>query len=92
MLPVVTNLKLAVNLIVMSVVLMFAESLALGWVGAFGPIYYAAAVIGGVVSLVGHTYLYLYPTDRNAWLMFKLSSLYLAAVFAGMIVDRLVWP
>jgi protoheme IX farnesyltransferase len=90
MLPVVTNLRRAVNLIVMSVILMVAESLLLGVVGGFGAIYFAVALTGGVVSLAGHAYLYLQPTERNAWLMFKLSSLYLALVFAGMMVDRLV--
>jgi protoheme IX farnesyltransferase len=90
MLPVVTNLKRAINLIVMSVVLMVAESLLLGIQGSFGAIYLTVAVIGGLVSLVGHIYLYLQPTERNAWLMFKLSSLYLALVFAGMMVDRLI--
>ena len=90
MLPVVTNLKRAINLIAMSVVLMVIESLLLGVVGGFGPIYFTVAIIGGVVSLIGHAYLYLRPTERNAWLMFKLSSLYLAAIFAGMILDRLI--
>jgi protoheme IX farnesyltransferase len=89
MLPVVTNLKRAINLITMSVVLMVIESLLLGIVGGFGPIFFAVAIIGGVVSLIGHAYLYLKPTERNAWLMFKLSSLYLAATFAGMMLDRL---
>jgi protoheme IX farnesyltransferase len=88
MLPVVTNLKRAVNLIVMSVVFMVAESILLGLVGGFGTIYFAVAIIGGVVSLVGHAYLYLQPTERNAWLMFKLSSLYLALVITGMMLDR----
>jgi protoheme IX farnesyltransferase len=92
MLPVVTNLRRAVNLIVMSVVCMVAESVVLGIVGGFGPIYLAVAIVGGAVSLGGHLYLHLRPTKRNAWLMFKLSSLYLAAVFAGMMVDRLAWP
>jgi protoheme IX farnesyltransferase len=87
MLPVVTNLQRAVSLIAMSVVLMVAESLLLGVVGGFGPLYFSLAILGGVVSLVGHGYLYLKPTERNAWLMFKLSSLYLAVVFAGMIAD-----
>jgi protoheme IX farnesyltransferase len=90
MLPVVTNLKRAVNLIVMSVFFMVAESLLLGVVGDLGPIYFSLAVTGGLISLVGHAYLYLKPTERNAWLMFKLSSLYLALVFAGVIIDRLV--
>lgn len=90
MLPVVTNLKRAVNLIAMSVVFMVAESLLLGVVGGFGPIYFALAISGGIVSLIGHAYLYLRPTERNAWLMFKLSSLYLALIFTGMIVDSLI--
>lgn len=90
MLPVVTNLRRAVSLIAMSVVLMVAESLLLGVVGRFGPFYFAIALAGGAVSLAGHAYLCLRPTERNAWLMFKLSSLYLALVFAGMIVDQLL--
>jgi protoheme IX farnesyltransferase len=89
MLPVVTNLRRAVNLIVMSVILMVAESLILGIVGDFGSIYFSLAIAGGLISLAGHAYLYLRPTERNAWLMFKLSSLYLALVFTGVIIDRL---
>jgi protoheme IX farnesyltransferase len=90
MLPVVTNLRLAVDLIVMSVILMAAESVLLGFVGAFGTVYFSLALLGGTVSLAGHIYLYLHPTERNAWLMFKLSSVYLALVFSAMAVDRLL--
>jgi protoheme IX farnesyltransferase len=90
MLPVVTNMQRAVSLIAMSVVLMVVESLLLGIVGGFGPLYFTLAIIGGGVSLVGHAYLCLRPTERNAWLMFKLSSLYLALVFAGMMIDTLL--
>jgi protoheme IX farnesyltransferase len=92
MLPVVTNLRRAINLIVMSVFFMIAESLLLGFVGGFGPLYFAIAVLGGAISLVGHVYLYLKPSEHAAWLMFKLSSMYLAAVFGGMIIDKLIWP
>jgi len=90
MLPVVVKLRRAVNLIVMSVFFMVAESLLLGFVGDFGALYFALAIAGGVVSLVGHAYLYARPTERNAWLMFKLSSLYLAMLFAGVVLDRLL--
>ncbi len=90
MLPVVTNLRRAVSLIALSVPLMVAESLLLGIVGKFGAIYFVVASVGGLVSLAGHVYLVLRPTERNAWLMFKLSSLYLALVFTGMMVDRLI--
>jgi len=90
MLPVVTNLRRAVNLIALSVLLMVAESLLLGIVGQFSVLYFIVAAIGGMVSLAGHVYLTLRPTERNAWLMFKLSSLYLALIFAGIMVDRLI--
>jgi protoheme IX farnesyltransferase len=90
MLPVVTNLRRTVNLIVLSVVLMVADSLALGIVGGFGAIYFSVALLGGIVSLAGHAFLFLKPTEQNAWLMFKLSSLYLALVFAGMMIDVLL--
>lgn len=90
MLPVVTNLRLAVNLIVASVVLMTAESLLLGWVGNFGVLYFSLAMLGAGVSLAGHIYLFFRPTARNAWLMFKLSSLYLALTFAAMMADKLL--
>ena len=90
MLPVVTNLRRAVNLIALSVPLMVAESLLLGIAGKFGALYFIVATVGGLASLGGHLYLVLRPTERNAWLMFKLSSLYLALVFAGMMVDRLI--
>jgi protoheme IX farnesyltransferase len=90
MLPVVTNLRRAVNLIVMSVILMVAESVLLGVVGGFGTVYFAVAAVSGAISLAAHLYLYLRPTERNAWLMFKLSSVYLAVLFAGMMIDRLL--
>jgi protoheme IX farnesyltransferase len=90
MLPVVTNLRRAVNLIVMSVVLMVTESILLGFVGGFGAVYFAIAAVAGAASLAAHLYLYLRPTERNAWLMFKLSSAYLALLFAGMMIDRLL--
>jgi protoheme IX farnesyltransferase len=90
MLPVVTNLRRAVNLIAMSVVLMVIESILLWYVGGFGAVYFALAIAGGAVSMAGHVYLLLHPTERNAWLMFKLSSIYLALVFAGMIFDVLI--
>jgi protoheme IX farnesyltransferase len=90
MLPVVTNMRRAVNLICMSVVFMIVESVLLGMVGGFGAIYFTIALFGGAVSAVGHIYLFLKPTERNAWLMFKLSSLYLALVFTGVMLDVLM--
>jgi len=90
MLPVVSSLRRAVNLIVMSVFCMVTESLLLGFVGNFGTLYFVVAILGGVVSLIGHAYLYFKPTKENAWLMFKLSSLYLALIFTGMMADVLL--
>jgi protoheme IX farnesyltransferase len=90
MLPVITNLRRAVTLIGLSVVLMVAESLVLGYVASFDGIYLAIAIAGGAVSLAGHLYLYARPSERSAWLMFKLSSIYLALLFTGMMIDTLV--
>jgi len=90
MLPVVSSLRRAVNLIVMSVFFMVAESLLLGFAGGFGWLYFILAILGGAVSLIGHTHLYLQPTKENAWRMFKLSSLYLALIFTAMMVDVLL--
>jgi protoheme IX farnesyltransferase len=90
MLPVVACIGRAVGLIAMSVAFMVGESLLLGVVGGFRGVYFAIAAIGGIASLAGHSYLVLRPTERNAWLMFKLSSLYLATVFAAMTLDRLI--
>jgi protoheme IX farnesyltransferase len=90
MLPAVTHIGRAVSLIAMSVTFMVGESLLLGAVGGFGGVYFAIAAIGGIASLAGHAYLVLRPTVRNAWIMFKLSSFYLAIVFAAMTLDRLI--
>jgi protoheme IX farnesyltransferase len=59
-------------------------------VGGFGLLYFVIAMAGGVLLLAGHIYLILRPTERNAWLMFKLSSLYLALIFAGMMLDHVM--
>lgn len=90
MLPVVSSLRRAVNLIVMSVFFMVAESLLLGFAGGFGWLYFILAILGGAVSLIGHTHLYFQPTKENAWRMFKLSSLYLALIFTAMMADVLL--
>lgn len=90
MLPVVTKLGRAVALILMSVVLMVVESILLGIVGGMGWVYFSIAIIGGAVSLAGHIYLQFSPTPRTAWLMFKLSSIYLALLFVGLMVDVLI--
>jgi len=90
MLPVVSNLSTTIRAIVISVVLMVAGSLALGPLAGLGVVYLGLAVIGGLAALVGHAYLWVRPTERNAWLMFKLSSLYLALIFGGMMLDYLL--
>ncbi len=90
MLPAIIHLDRAVTLIAGSVVLMVAESILLGFVGNFGILYFTVAVLGGLISLIGHAHLVVQPAEGNAWRMFKLSSLYLALLFAGMIVDTLI--
>ena len=69
-----------------SIILAMAITMALGPSLRSAIIYLTIAILGGVVSLAGHIYLYARPSERSAWLMFKLSSLYLALIFAGMII------
>ncbi len=90
MLPAIIDLDRAVRLIAASVVLMVAESILLGVVGNLGVLYFSVAIGGGLISLLGHAHLVIQPSERNAWRMFKLSSLYLALLFAGMILDVLL--
>lgn len=90
MLPVVYDVEKTVFWITVTVVLMLCASLVLWFAGGFGPLYLIVSLIVGFPVAVGHLHLLTKPTPRKAWLMFKLSSPYLFAVFLGMILDRWV--
>lgn len=87
MLPVVVGPTTALRLITVFSLLMVPFSLALYFLGYFGPIYAAVAAVSGLASLAGSVWVLYKPTQTNAWRMFKLSSPYLFLLFVTMIVD-----
>lgn len=87
MLPVVTDISKALHCLVLTVLLMVALSLWIGYVGSWGPVYWITALFLGAVTLVLSVYIYLRPTQANAWRLFKFSSPYLFLLFSGMLID-----
>ena len=89
MLPAVFDLTRTLRCIAATVLLMYLASIALYFVGGFGWLYLAIALISGLLISVGNLLLFFRPSPRNAWLMFKFSSPYLFILFTGMMAD--VW-
>ncbi len=90
MLPVVMKEKSALRCIVATVVLMIPFSLAVYWEGGFGWIYAASALALGAAVLVLNLHLFAYPTGKNAYRAFKVSSPYLFLLFLSMVIDRVM--
>lgn len=89
MLPVVVDMKSAVRLIVLSVILMFPLSLIPAFLG-LGVLYLAVAVGFGLIILAGNIYTFYKPSMDHAWTMFKLSSPYLFLLFTAMVIDAIM--
>ena len=87
MLPVVTKLRVALRCIVSTVVLMFPFSLWIFFVGNFGLIYLAVAVVFGLAVLYVNFELFVHPDDKMAYKAFKISSPYLFTLFLAMTID-----
>ena len=90
MLPAVFSLEKTIRCTVVTVVLMYACSLALYFVGGFGFIYLGIALVFGLVMTVSNVILSLTPSRQRAWIMFKLSSPYLFVLFLAMVLDVLL--
>ena len=90
MLPVVTNLKIALRCIVSTIVLMIPFSLWIFFEGKFGWVYLAVAVAFGAWVLYINLKLFFHPTNEMAYKAFKVSSPYLFALFFAMIIDSFV--
>ena len=90
MLPIVIGLQKALRCIVATVLLMYALSIAIYFIGGFGPIYLSLALVFGLLIVVGNVGLLFKPSAERAWRMFKLSSPYLFILFVGMILDVLL--
>lgn len=60
--------------------------------GAFGMIYFASALVLGVVLLLGVIRIMTTPEwTKPAWQVYKFSLLYLALLFLAMVIDRKVF-
>lgn len=90
MLPVVSGVKSVLRCIVSTAVLMVVAAVLIYKVGGFGLPYAVLTFPFSLAMLVGHAYLWFRPTPRNAWVMFKLTSPYLAAVFTGIMLDSVL--
>ncbi|RDV84498.1 heme o synthase [Ammonifex thiophilus] len=89
MLPVITTLGKALHCLLLTVVLMVALSLYIGYLGDWGYIYWITALLTGGAALGLSVYVVLRPSPRSAWLLFKFSSPYLFFIFLAMMLDTL---
>jgi len=88
MLPVVVGFEKAMRCTVATVFLLVPFSLLLMPVAGFGPLYGWIALLSGLAILAGNLWLFLKPSRKWAWRMFKLSGPHLALLFMGMVLDR----
>ncbi len=91
MLPVVCAVKRTLVYILLTVLAMFALSIAIYFVGDLGTVYLCTAIICGAAVTAGNLYLFFVPGHQGAWFLYKLSSPYLFLLFLGMMVDRFVF-
>jgi protoheme IX farnesyltransferase len=90
MLPAVVSLEKTTRCTMATVVLMYLLSVALYFVGGFGPIYLLTALAFGLFITVSNFLLALHPSREKSWVMFKLSSPYLLVLFLAMAADVLL--
>lgn len=90
MLPAVFTLKSTLRCLLATVLLLYLFSIALGFVGRLGAIYLTTALVAGLIMVVGNLYMFLKPTRKRAWVMFKVSGPYLLILFVSMMLDLLL--
>jgi len=86
MLPVVVGEKKAIGYLIINTLALIAVSLAGFFLGAFGKLFFVAALVLGASLFYRNIRLYE-NTAVEAWRSFKFSNLYLAALFAAMVLD-----
>ncbi|MCP8321056.1 MAG: protoheme IX farnesyltransferase [archaeon] len=90
MLPVVVEKGVAIRCIASTTIILVIFTLALYFMGFFNLIYLIMAGALSVAMLLLNIRLFFKPSERNAWMVFKFSSPYLALIFIAMMVDRLI--
>ncbi|NWG09337.1 MAG: protoheme IX farnesyltransferase [Nitrososphaerales archaeon] len=90
MLPVVVKEVTATRCIASTTIILVIFTLALYFLGYFGLFYLIVAGALSLAMLILNGRLLIKPSGRNAWIVFKFSSPYLALVFIAMMADRLI--
>lgn len=86
MLPVVVGEKRAITYLILNTSTLIVASVVGFLVGAFGKLFLLAAIVLGGVLLYRNLHLYG-DTEAEAWRSFKFSNVYLAFLFAAMVLD-----
>ncbi|MEM2144671.1 MAG: hypothetical protein QW279_04885, partial [Candidatus Jordarchaeaceae archaeon] len=90
MLPVVVEEKKTIRIIVSTSIILIAFTILPFFFDTFKLIYLVSASIIGGAMLLLNLRLFLKPTKRNAWIVYKFSSPYLLIIFSAMIIDVLL--
>jgi protoheme IX farnesyltransferase len=89
MLPVVSGEKKSVRIIAGTTLMMVLFSILPFFFNHFGMIYLVTASISGVIMLALSIWLLLKPSEKVSWIVFKVTSPYLATLFIAFIMDSL---
>jgi heme o synthase len=89
MLPVVAGEKRSVQVIAGTTLLMVVFSIIPFFLNQFGLIYFVTAISGGIIMIVASLWLLFRPNEKTSWLLFKISSPYLTALFVAFMVDAI---
>lgn len=90
MLPIVVGEKKAIRCIAATSVLLVVFSVLVYFQMELGLIYLGVALISGIIMLCLNIWLFIRSEQKNAWIVFKFSSPYLALLFLAMIIEKLV--
>jgi protoheme IX farnesyltransferase len=90
MLPVIIRQERAVQLIALVSGLLVALSLVPAVLGLFGSIYLYSALVLGITLFLLSLWLMLKPAETRAWVLFKISSLYLGLLFLSVLIDSVL--
>jgi protoheme IX farnesyltransferase len=88
MLPVVAGEKRSVQVIAGTTLLMVVFSI-IPFLSQFGLIYFITAISGGIIMIITSLWLLMKPSEKASWLLFKISSPYLTALFVAFMVDAI---
>jgi heme o synthase len=69
--------------------LMVVFSIIPFFLNQFGLIYFVTAILGGIIMIVTSFWLLFRRNEKASWLLFKISSPYLTALFVAFMVDAI---